>query len=366
MLCSIVLVCGFAVRNALQNLESQGVATGFGFLDEVAGFGISQSLVAYDETQTYGRTFLVGLLNTLLVSSLGIVAASMLGFIVGVARLSHNWLLAKLASVFVETFRNIPLLLQIMFWYFAVLSALPGPRQSMALAESLFLNVRGFYLPSLQFEASSGQFWLPLVLAVVAVSIWTLYCQRFTRQTGRKKPWFSVAMLLAIGAFTLLYVLLGGAVAVEYPRLQGFNFTGGITILPELLALWLGLTIYTASFIAEVVRSGIQAIPKGQVEAGLSLGLSRRQVLKLVVVPQALRVIIPPLTNQYLNLTKNSSLATAIGYPDLVAVFAGTTLNQTGQAIEVVSMTMLVYLIISLAVSLFMNWFNQRVRLIER
>ncbi len=356
----------FIIANTQANLAQRGITTGFGFLSNTAGFGIVQSLIDYSSQSTYGRTFLVGLLNTLLVSALGVLAATIVGFTVGIARLSPNWLIARLANVYIETFRNIPLLLQIFFWYFAVLRTLPSPRDSISLGEAVFINVRGLFLPEPLFESGFGLIPLALALAVGASIALVIWNRRRHAATGRRLPagWMSLALIVGLPLAVL--VLTGVPVTWDVPELRGFNFSGGITVIPEFLALWLALSIYTASFIAEIVRSGIQAIPHGQTEAAQSLSLPQGLVLRLVVIPQALRVIIPPLTSQYLNLIKNSSLATAIGYPDLVSVFAGTTLNQTGQAIEVIAMTMAVYLTISLLVSTFMNWFNARVALVER
>ena len=342
------------------------VSAGFGFLGKTAGFGIVQSLIDYSSQSTYGRTFVVGLLNTLLVSALGVVAATIIGFIVGIARLSPNWLIARLASGYIEIFRNIPLLLQIFFWYFAVLRAMPAARDSLSLGEVVFLNVRGLYLPEPLFESGFGLIPLAFGVAVVASIALVIWNRRRHEATGQRLPAGWISLALIVGLPLLVLVATGVPITWDVPELRGFNFRGGITIIPEFLALWLALSIYTASFIAEIVRSGIQAISHGQTEAAQALSLPQSLVLRLVIVPQALRVIIPPLTSQYLNLIKNSSLATAIGYPDLVSVFAGTTLNQTGQAIEVIAMTMAVYLTISLLVSMFMNWFNARVALVER
>jgi general L-amino acid transport system permease protein len=357
---------GIIVHNTLENLASRGISTGFGFLADEAGFGIIQTLVQYSETSSFGRTFLVGLLNTLLVSVLGIVLATLLGFAVGIARLSGNWLIARLATIYVEIFRNVPLLLQIFFWYFAVLRALPRPQDSLALGEAVFLNLRGLYLPRPVPDAGFG--WVLAALAVALIA-WLLVAaagRRRRRLTGRglASGWIGLGLIVLLPGAA--FVLAGAPLAWELPALRGFNFRGGITVIPELAALLLALTIYTAAFIAEIVRAGILAVPNGQTEAAAALGLKRSQVLRLVVIPQALRVIIPPLTSQYLNLLKNSSLATAIGYPDLVNVFAGTTLNQTGQAVEVIAMTMAVYLGISLMISLWMNWYNARIALPER
>ncbi|WP_107850786.1 amino acid ABC transporter permease [Oceanimonas marisflavi] len=366
LLGAVAAFIAFIVNNTLHNLSTRGITTGFGFLDDPAGFAIAQSLIPYAETDTYGRTFVVGLLNTLLVSFLGIIGATLLGFVIGVARLSPNWLIARLASAYVELFRNLPLLLQMFFWYFAVLRTLPGPRDSLNFNDSLFLNVRGLYLPE---PVPGGGFhwvWLALLLAL-GVAFWLVrFNHRRQDATGRRLPvwWMSFGLVIALPLLTFL--ALGAPLEWNYPELRGFNFRGGMTIIPEFLALWLSLTVYTAAFIAEIVRSGIQAISHGQTEAAHALGIKDSLTLRLVIIPQALRVIIPPLTSQYLNLTKNSSLATAIGYPDLVSVFAGTTLNQTGQAIEVIAITMLVYLSISLSVSFFMNWFNSHMALVER
>ncbi|NMT64588.1 amino acid ABC transporter permease [Marinobacter orientalis] len=354
------------VDNTLTNMESRGISTGFGFLDETAGFGIIMSLVPYDATMTYGRTFLVGLMNTLLVSAMGIVTATILGFIIGVARLSSNWLVAKLALVYIEVIRNIPLLLQIFFWYFAVLGSLPSPRQSVEVADSFFLNNRGLYLPEPMPQEGFGLVWGAVIAAIVAVVGLRAWAKKRQLATGQIFPTFKVGVAILVILPTVAYLATGTPLEWELPALKGFNFGGGITIIPELAALWIALSLYTASFIAEIVRSGILSVSKGQTEAAKALGIPNSLTLRLVVIPQAMRVIIPPLTSQYLNLTKNSSLATAIGYPDLVAVFMGTTLNQTGQAVEVVAITMAVYLTISLAISLFMNIYNRAAAIKER
>lgn len=334
--------------NTLANMAKRGIASGFGFLGGSAGFGISMSLISYDETASVGRAFLVGLLNTLLVSAIAIVIATVIGFAVGISRLSSNWLLARIAGAYVETLRNIPLLLQIFFWYFAVLRALPAPQQSFSMPGGVFLNNRGLYLPSAEFGLASGLLLLAMIgLAVAAIAL-----------VRRKQAGAGVLSgLLAVAA-------LGGCLALldwTAPALRGFNYQGGVVLIPEFVALVVALSTYTAAFIAEVVRAGLQSVPRGQVEAARALGLGAGHVLRLVVVPQALRVIVPPLTNQYLNLTKNSSLAAAIAYPDLVSVFAGTVLNITGQAVEVIVITMAVYLFISLTIALAMNVFNRAV-----
>jgi general L-amino acid transport system permease protein len=347
-------------------MEQRGITTGFDFLGNEAGFGILQSLIQYDETYSYGRTFFVGLLNTLLVAALGIFFATLLGFFMGVARLSSNWLMASVATVYIETFRNIPLLLQILFWYFAVLQPLPRPRESLEFGESVFLNNRGLFIPKPVGEDGFGFVLIALVIAIVAAVMISRWARRRQEATGQQFPSGWAGLGLIVGLPLLVFFIGGAPMHLEYPELKGFNFRGGIEIIPELAALTLALSIYTGTFIAEAVRSGIQAVSHGQTEAAGALGLRPNLTLKLVVIPQAMRVIIPQLTSQYLNLTKNSSLATAIGYPDLVNVFAGTTLNQTGQAVEVIAMTMAVYLTISLLISAFMNWYNKRIQLIER
>ncbi|RKF20036.1 amino acid ABC transporter permease [Alginatibacterium sediminis] len=368
-LIAVLAVVGFfyyIINNALFNLEQRGITTGFAFLDNSAGFGIIQSLIEYDESYSFGRTFFVGLLNTILISALGVFFATILGFIVGVARLSDNWLVAKIATFYIEIFRNIPLLLQIFFWYFAVLRTLPSPKQSLQIGEAAFLNVRGLYLPKTILEAGSGIVVFAFFACLIATVFIFFWSKRRQMLTGKQFPTFLFNAALMITVPGIVFLLAGSPVHLEYPELKGFNFKGGLTVIPELAALLIALTVYTASFIAEIVRSGIVAVNKGQSEASISLGLSKTQTLKLVVIPQAMRVIIPPLTSQYLNLTKNSSLATAIGYPDLVSVFMGTTLNQTGQAIEVIAMTMGVYLTISISTSIVMNIYNRKMSLVER
>lgn len=354
------------INNALNNLDARGIATGFGFLNQEAGFGIGLTLIEYNETYSYGRTFIVGLLNTALVSVLGIILATAIGFTMGVARLSTNWLVSRLAAVYIETFRNIPLLLQIFFWYFAVLQALPSARQSLSLGEAIFLNVRGLYFPAPVFNEGSGVVVAAFVIGLIATISISIWARNKQRLTGQQTPMGRIGLGLLVGLPLLVYFVSGMPISLEYPQLKGFNFKGGISIIPELAALLLALSVYTAAFIAEIVRSGINAVSHGQTEAAMSLGLPRAKTLKLVVIPQALRIIIPPLTSQYLNLTKNSSLAMAIGYPDLVSVFAGTTLNQTGQAIEIIAMTMGVYLTLSLLTSALMNLYNRKVALVER
>jgi len=363
---AVLAFFGYIVHNTLANMEARGISTGFGFLDRASGFAILQSLIPYSETSTYGRTFVVGLLNTLLVSALGIFFATLIGFLVGVMRLSKNWLINKIAMVYIEIFRNIPLLLQVVFWYFAVAFNLPSPRQSLAVGGLMFLNNRGVYVPA---PVLGDGFWMTVaafIAAIVAVIFLVRWARRRFEATGQPFHTFYASLGVLIGLPLLVFVLTGAPLHWDMPELKGFNFRGGLVVIPELFALTLALAIYTAAFIAETVRSGIQAVSHGQTEAAGALGLSHANTLRLVVIPQAMRVIIPPLTSQYLNLTKNSSLAVAIGYPDLVAVFAGTTLNQTGQAVEIIAITMGVYLTLSLMISIFMNWYNARMALRER
>ncbi len=356
----------WVVNNVADNLRRQNIASGFEFLNRTAGFDVAQSLIEYSNLSTYGRAFWVGLLNTLLVAGIGIIAATVIGFAVGIARLSSNWLVARLATAYVEIIRNIPLLLQLFFWYFAVLKNLPAPRQSYALPGGIFFNVRGVYLPVPVLQPGFSRVVAAFVVALgIALGI-SLWARRRQSATGRSFPLLNTTLAVILGLPLLAYLAAGMPLGWNYPELRGFNFQGGIAVLPELMALVLGLSIYTASFIAEIVRAGILGVPKGQTEAAQALGLSNSQALRLIIVPQAARIIIPPLTSQYLNLTKNSSLAVAIGYPDFVSVFTGTVLNQTGQAIEVILMTMGVFLILSLTTSILMNWFNRRMALVER
>ncbi|PKF63863.1 amino acid ABC transporter permease [Psychromonas sp. psych-6C06] len=344
-----------------ENVEKRGITTGFSFLDDVAGFGISQTLVEYsDATSSYYDVFVIGLLNTLLVSVIGVVFASVLGLLIGVGRLSANYLISRLSLVYIETFRNIPILLQILFWYNVVLASLPSPRQSFSYFDSFFLNNRGLLTPEPIFESGSGFIFTAVILSIVGVFFLARWAKKRHDLSGEEFPIFKVSVAILVLSPVLVYFVTGQPIGAEYPELKGFNFKGGITIIPELLALIFALSIYTATYIAEAVRAGIEAVPPGQKEAAKSLGLKDHVILRKVVLPQALRVIIPPVINQYLNLVKNSSLATAIGYPELVTLFSGTTLNQVGQAIEIILMTMAVYLTISIVISLVLNWVNAK------
>jgi general L-amino acid transport system permease protein len=367
VLFAVVLWLGYEfVINARDNLRAARIATGFGFLDNTAGFSINQTLIEFTESDSYARVFVVGLLNTLLVAAIGIVLATILGFVIGISRLSSNWLLQRLAGAYVEVIRNLPLLFQILFWYLAVLGALPGPRQSISVFGEAFINNRGLFIPRPLLDDGFGVVVAAFVVAIVASFAVRLWARRRQEATGQQFPVVWTTLVLVVGLTLLALVATGFPISFEKPALRGFNFVGGVRVIPEFVALLIALVTYTAAFIAEIVRAGILAVSHGQTEAAYSLGLRPGPTLRLVVVPQALRVIIPPLTSQYLNLTKNSSLAVSIGYPDLFAVFAGTTLNQTGQAIEIIAITMAVYLLISLVTSLLMNWYNARVRLVER
>jgi general L-amino acid transport system permease protein len=367
VLCAVIAFLAWsAIRNATENLARAKIASGFGFWNVTAGFDISQTLIDYSTTSTYGRAFWVGLLNTLLVAGLGVIFATILGFAIGIARLSRNWLLSRMAGTYVEIIRNLPLLLQLLFWYNAVLKALPELRSSVVLPGGGFLNNRGLFLPQPVLVPESGPTLVALLAGIATAIAFRIWARRRQQRTGQQAPVLWVTLALVIALPLAVFAATGFPIEFNYPDMGRFNIRGGIELLPEFMALLFGLVIYTAAFIAEVVRAGILSVPKGQTEAAYSLGLRPGPTLRLVIVPQAMRVIIPPLTSQYLNLTKNSSLAVAIGYPDLVQIFAGTVLNQTGQAVEVVVITMAVYLTISLVTSLLMNIYNRRVALVER
>ncbi len=367
LLCLAIVWLAYArVTNGGDNLAKQRIASGFGFWDSTAGFDISQTLIPYTTRSTYGRAFWVGLLNTLLVSILGIICATAIGFVIGVLQLSKNALVARMAAGYVEIIRNLPLLLQLLFWYNAVLKALPSFRDSVSIAGGALLNNRGLFLPKPNFGPGFEAVPIAFVVGLAGAFIFRAWARRQQMATGKQSPVLVVSLLLIVGLPLAALAVTGFPLTFEFPEMGRFNIRGGIEILPEFAALLFGLSIYTAAFIAEAVRAGIQAVSHGQTEAAYSLGFRPGPTLRLIVIPQAMRVIIPPLTNQYLNLTKNSSLAVAVGYPDLVQVFTGTVLNQTGQAVEVVAITMAVYLTISLVTSGLMNLYNRRIALVER
>jgi general L-amino acid transport system permease protein len=360
-------LAGAAAINAAQNLAQAHIASGFGFWNNTAGFDISQTLIYYSSsTSTFGRAFWVGLLNTLLVASIGIVLATVLGFVIGIARLSRNWLVSRLAGTYVEMIRNVPLLLQLLFWYNAVLKSLPELRGSVSLPGGGILNNRGLFLPRPEFADGFGLVAATLLFGVLATLVLRVWARRRQERTGQRPHTIWIALGLIVILPLLVFLLSGDPMSFSVPKMGRFNVMGGVEILPEFAALLVALTIYTAAFIAEVVRAGVAAVPPGQTEAAQALGLPSRTILRLVVIPQAMRMIVPPLTSQYLNLIKNSSLAVAIGYPDLVQVFTGSVLNITGQAVEVVAITMAVYLFISLVTSLLMNLYGRAVGVVER
>lgn len=348
------------ISNARANLENQHIAAGFGFLANNAGFDVNQTLISYTGSDTFLRVFVVGLLNTLVVSVVGIVFATLIGFIVALCRLSPNWLVSRVGEIYVEIIRNLPLLFQILFWYLAVLAALPNPRQSISFLGIAFISNRGLVIPSPIGQGGLLPFLAMLALGIIVSLGLRSYARRALFEAGRVIRIWPYVLGFLFGPPLVTMLVFGLPFTLELPQLKGFNFAGGARVIPEFVALTLALSTYTAAFIAEIVRAGILSVHKGQMEAGASLGLSRGSTLRLIVVPQAMRVIVPPLTNQYLNLTKNSSLAVAIGYPDLVSVWAGTSLSQTGQAIEIITMTMGVYLLISLITSGVMSIYGWR------
>jgi general L-amino acid transport system permease protein len=362
---ALVLFVWWIVGNTAENLRRANISSGFGFLDRRAGFDISQSLIAYSANSTFGRALLVGLYNTILVAVLGIITATIIGFLVGIGRLSRNWLIAKLCTVYVEVFRNIPPLLVIFFWYLGVLAVLPGVRESVELPLGSFLNNRGFFMARPIW--GEGAWLIPVALVLAMAISWFVARRAHQRQmeTGQRFPVLWTVLALVIGLPLLAFALMGFPLTFDMPQRGAFNIVGGLDVKPEFLSLYLALSFYTASFIAEIVRAGILGVNRGQTEAAHALGIRPGPTLRLVVIPQAMRIVIPPLTSQYLNLTKNSSLAVFIGYPDLVQI-GQTTMNQTGQAIEVVAIWMVIYLGLSLATSGFMNWFNARMALVER
>ncbi len=366
----VVLIFGFFTFNAQVNMENRGIEFGYGFLSQESSFDVQFSLIEYDGSHSYARAYLVGLLNTLLVAFIGIIFATIIGIIVGIARLSPNYLIERSAAFYVEFFRNIPLLLQIFFWYFAALRALPLPQDAEAIFGVFFLTIKGLFVPRFVWE-NLDIFFYSLIAATISIVVIRNYARKLQESEGKQLPVFSISIGLLIILPLLAFLIGGVSLSFEMPVLEqiattSFKYNGGLGLPPELIALTLALALYTATFIAECVRAGIQGISKGQKEAAASIGLTPNQILKLVIMPQALRIIIPPTTNQYLNLTKNSSLAAAIAYPDLVLVFAGTALMQTGRAIEIVSITMLTYLSISLAISVLMNWYNKSIAIKEK
>lgn len=354
----------YLVSNTLHNLAARNISTGFAFLHEEAGFAIGEHPIEYSPADTYGRAILVGLLNTLRVSVIGVIAATLLGTMLGIARLSKNWLVSRLAGLYIEVMRNIPLLLQLFFWYAIITEVMPGPRQALTPLPHVFVSNRGLMIPWLQGDALD---WVTggLGIAIILVLLLGHWAKRRQETTGDIFPLGRAAIGLLIVVPVIAWLFSGGSLQLNVPELKGFNFVGGLNLSPEFAALLAGLVIYTSAFVAEVVRSGIQSVDSGQWEAASAIGLPRGRLLRLIILPQALRVIIPPMTSQYLNLTKNSSLAVAIGYPDIVAV-ANTTLNQTGQAIEGILIIMGAYLVVSLSISVFMNWYNKRIALVER
>ena len=366
----VILVFGFFSYNAQINMENRGITFGYGFLSQESSFDVQFSLIEYDGSHSYFRAYLVGLLNTILVSVIGIIFATIIGVVVGIARLSNNYLINRTAAVYVEFFRNIPLLLQIFFWYFAALRALPLPQDTEPMFGVFFLTIKGFFVPAFVWN-NLDIFIYSIIAAIISIIVVRIYARKKQENEGIQIPVISISIGLLFILPVLSFLFGGVEASVEIPVIKqlsqsGFTYEGGIKLPPELISLALALSLYTATFIAECVRAGVQGVSKGQKEAAASIGLTPNQVLKLVVMPQALRIIIPPTTNQYLNLTKNSSLAAAIAYPDLVLVFAGTALMQTGRAIEIVSITMLTYLSLSISISIFMNWYNKKIAIKEK
>jgi len=367
---ALISVIIYFATNAQINMGNRGISFGFGFLNQEASFDIAFSLIKFDGSYSYGRAFLVGLLNTLLVSVIGIFFATIIGVIVGVSRLSDNYLIAKTAEWYVEIFRNIPLILQIFFWYFAALRALPSPENAINFYDISYLTIKGWYIPKFIWT-NFNIFFYSIIAGFISIYFFLKYAKKQREEFGRILPTVTISILILILFPLISFFLLGVSLSFSYPELKqlsasSYTYENGVSIIPELIALALALSMYTATFIAENVRAGILGVSKGQKEAAASIGLNKGQILKLVVMPQALRIIIPPTTNQYLNLTKNSSLAAAIAYPDMVLVFAKTALMQTGRAIEIISITMLTYLSLSIAISIFMNWYNKKMAIKEK
>jgi general L-amino acid transport system permease protein len=361
----LVLFVWTVAQNTIHNLQRANIASGFDFLKGRAGFDIGQSMIAYSSDSTYGRALVVGILNTLQVAIIGIITASIIGFIVGIARLSNNWLIAKLAQIYVEVFRNIPPLLVIFFWYKGVLTILPQARDSLVLPLGSFLNNRGLFVPKPIWGDGTWMMLVAILVGIVATVIVARWAKQRQMRTGQPfhTVWTGLALIIGLPAVT--FVALGSPITFDYPIAGRFNLSGGSVLGPEFMSLYLALSFYTAAFIAEIVRAGIRSVAKGQTEAANALGLRSTEITRLIVLPQALRIIIPPLTSQYLNLTKNSSLAVAVGFADVVAI-GGTMLNQTGQAVEIVALWLVIYLTISVSTAVLMNWFNSRMALVER
>jgi len=359
-LVAIVYFFYSAIDNMFVNIESRGIKTGFGFLEAESGFDIAEYLIDYSSVSSNLTVFYVGLINTIVVSIVGIIFASLIGLIIGIARLSNNWLIAKLAGGYIELFRNIPILLQILFWYNIALISFPHPRKSIEFFDMVFVNLRGVYMPKPIAEDGFTWVLIALLLGLVLKVLIKRFFNKKHDDTGIKTQTLGYSLLLIFGLPVVVFLILGSPLHFDYPALKGFNFRGGMSLSPEFLSLAFALSVYTATYIAEAIRSGIESVDKGQKEAAAAMGLTQAQSLKLVVLPQALRVAIPPIINQYLNLTKNSSLAAAIGYSELVSTFAGTVLNQVGQAVEIIMMTMAVYLTISLVISLILNIVNHK------
>src|SRR5277367_6112579 len=366
VLAGIAALAGSAIYNAVVNMRARGIPMGFGFWNDVAGFDINLHLINYTNLSTYGRAFWVGLVNTLLIGVICIPLATLLGFVIGVARLSPNWLLSRFALVYTSVMRNTPLLLLLLFWYNAVLKSLPGPRQSISIGDVAFLNNRGLYLPMPVARGSAVWFLGTVMAAIVSAVGFHVWARRLQGRTGAQMPTVLVAAVLILGLPAITTAVAGAPFGFDLARLSGFNLKGGLQIIPEMGALVFGLVNFTAAFIAEIVRAGVLAVPSGQNEAAAALGLHRGLTMRLVVIPQAMRLITPPLTSQYLNIVKNSSLAVFIGYPDLVQIFAGTVLNQTQAAVQVMAITMAVYLLISLVVAAALNVYNVKYAPLER
>ena len=363
--CVVGLLAYYLVSNTLINLKKQKIATGFSFLQKESSFEIGESLILYSAASTYGRALLVGALNTVKVAFIGVIITIMLGTVIGVARLSSNWLLSKLAAIYIEVMQDIPILLQLFFWYAIFYETLPSPQEAVSAGAGIYMSNRGVAFTIPEAHPAHEHMALALFAACMIVYLIRRWARRRQEKTGKIFPTFRVGIAIILGLPFITWLAFGAPMAMDVPKLVGFNFEGGLTVSPEFIALLLGLVLYTAAFVAEVVRAGIQSVSKGQKEAAMAIGLRPALVLNLVILPQALRVIVPPLTSQMLNLTKNSSLAVAIGYPDFVSV-ANTTINQTGQSIEGVALIMAVYLFFSLSTSAFMNWYNKKVALVER